>query len=105
MVKIDQKCKPHELITRGEGNRDGHDVPECPDGDDCNEEEDKESPSGVDEQKEEDVNDTMPPARCVPATGSLPWTIIEEMEEMFLRLWFSQTVVRKLVVDQGIDSP
>ena len=36
---------------------------------------------------------------------SLPPTIIEEMEEMFLRLSLSQTVAIKLVDDQGIDSP
>ena len=34
-----------------------------------------------------------------------PTTIIKEMEEMFLRLGFIQTVAIKLVDDQGIDSP
>ena len=42
--------------------------------------------------------------RCTPAAESLPPTIIEEMEQMFLGLGFSQTVVQKLVDDQGIDS-
>ena len=43
-------------------------------------------------------------ARCIPATESLPPTIVEEMEEMFLRLGFSQTVAMKLVDDQEIFS-
>ena len=51
-----------------------------------------------------DVNDTLPPARHAPASESLPLTIIKEMEEMFLRLGFSQTVATKLTDDQGIDS-
>ena len=37
-------------------------------------------------------------------TGN-PSSIIKEMEEMFLRLRFSQLVTQKLVDDQGIDSP
>ena len=40
-----------------------------------------------------------------PATTSLPLTIIEEIEEMFLRLGFSQTVAMKIKDDQEIDSP
>ena len=39
-------------------------------------------------------------ARCAQATESLPLTIDEEMEEMLLRLGFSQTVAMKLVKDQ-----
>ena len=38
-------------------------------------------------------------------TKSMPPTIIEEMEETFLRLSFSKTVAMKLVDDQGTDSP
>ena len=47
----------------------------------------------------------MPPAVHAPAAPSLPPTIVKEIEEMFLRLGFSQAVVLKLVDDQGIDSP
>ena len=43
-------------------------------------------------------------ARCMPATVRPLPTTIEEMEEMFLRLGFSQTVAMKLVDDQGIVS-
>ena len=39
------------------------------------------------------------------AAESLPPTIIEEMEEMFLGLGFSETVAQKLVNDHVIDSP
>ena len=38
------------------------------------------------------------------AAESTPLTIVKEMEEMFLRLGFNQTVAQKLVEDQGIDS-
>ena len=41
----------------------------------------------------------------VPAVQSLPPTVVKKMEEMFLRLGFSQAVVLKRVDDQGIDSP
>ena len=67
--------------------------------------EDKESPSGADEQNEEDEVDTVSLDRCTLTTKSLLLTIIKEMEEMFLRLGFSQTVVMKLVDNQGMDSP
>ena len=40
-----------------------------------------------------------------PAAPSQPPTIVKEMEEIFLRLGFSQAVVLKLVDGQGIDSP
>ena len=39
------------------------------------------------------------------AALSLPPTVVEEIEEMFLRLGISQAVVLKLVDDPGIDSP
>ena len=39
---------------------------------------------------------------CAP---SLPQTIVEDMEEMFLGLCFSQAVAMKQLDDQGIDSP
>ena len=51
------------------------------------------------------MDNTVSPARCMPATESLPPTIIEEMEEMFFRLGFSQTVAMKLVDYQWIHSP
>ena len=49
--------------------------------------------------------DTVLPVNHTPATECLQLTIIEEMEEMFLRLRFSQTVAMKLVDDQGIVFP
>ena len=44
-------------------------------------------------------------AACTLAAPNLPLTVVKEMEEMFLRLGFSQAVVLKLVEDQEIDSP
>ena len=79
-------------------------VPECPDGKDHDAEQDKESPSGANKQKEEEEDTTLP-VRCALSTVSPLPTILKEMEEMFLRLGFSQTVAMKLVDDQGIDSP
>ena len=43
--------------------------------------------------------------RCDSATPSLLPTVIEEMEEMFLGLVFSQMVAMKLVDNQETDSP
>ena len=48
---------------------------------------------------------TVPLVRCTLTSECLLPTSNEEMEEMFLRLGFSQTVAIKLVDDQGIDSP
>ena len=42
---------------------------------------------------------------CMPAIECLPPTIKDEMQVMYLRLDYSQTVVEKHVVDQGIDFP
>ena len=39
------------------------------------------------------------------AAPNPPPTIFEEMQEIFLRLVFSQSLALKLVDDQGIDSP
>ena len=48
---------------------------------------------------------TLVLGRCTPATEKMLLTTVREMEEMFLRLGFSQTVAQKLVQDQGMDSP
>ena len=80
-------------------------VPEHPDGDNNKAKEDKKSLSEANKQKEEDVVETVPLVRCAPAAESLPPTVVEEMEEIILRLGFGQTVAMKVVDDQGIDSP
>ena len=71
--------------------------------------EDEKSPSGANKEEEEEEEEeevvTVMLGRCTPAAKSLPPTIVEEIEEMFLRLGFSWTVAQKLVNDQGIDSP
>ena len=41
----------------------------------------------------------------VPAIGSPPPTINDEMQMIFIRLSFSQPVAQKLLEDQWIDSP
>ena len=89
----------------GDGNQDRQEVPKCTDGDDHDMEANKESPSGANKEKQEDEFVTVMLGRCTPAAESAPLIIIEEMEEMFLRLGFSSTVTQKLVDDQEIDSP
>ena len=89
------------LSWGGEGNQDGQGVPKHPDGDNCAIEKDEESPSGANKQKEEDVDDTLLPMRCTPTTESPPLTILKEMEKMFLRLVFSQTVATNLGMTKG----
>ena len=71
----------------------------------CDEDENEKSLSEVNKQKEEDVVEMLPPEGCALATQSLSPPVDEEMEEMFLRLNFSQAVAMKLVDEQGIDSP
>ena len=72
---------------------DKQEVPECPDIEDHDKEEDKKCLSEADEQEEEEEEDkTVLLVRCAPAAESPLPTIIKEMEEMFLRLGFSQTV-------------
>ena len=46
-AKANQRCKPCEHICVGDGNQDRLEVPECPDDDNCDEEEEKESLSGA----------------------------------------------------------
>ena len=48
------------------------------------------------------MDDTVLPAVHALAAKSLSPTIIKEMEEMFLILGFSHTVVMKLVEEQGM---
>ena len=55
-------------------------------------------------QEEEDEAVIVPPAAHTLLVPSSPPTVIEEMDEMFLRLGFSQAIMLKLVDDKGIDS-
>ena len=89
----------------GNGKQDGQEVPKHQDGDDHDKEEDEMSSSEADKQKEENKDNTAPLVTHAPVTESLPPIVIEEMEEMFFKLVFSQTVVMNLVDDQGIDFP
>ena len=98
------------LSCGDDGNRDEQEVPGHPEGNDndnYNDKEndndkkkDKEYPSGANEQKKEDMDDTVMPVRCAPVTESQPPTIIKEGEDRF-----SQMVAMKLVNDQGTYSP
>ena len=65
-------------------------VLEHKDGDDHGKDEDKKSSCEANEQKKEDVAEMVPLEKCTLAAPSMLPTIIEEMEEMFLRLGFSQ---------------
>ena len=89
----------------GDGKWARQEVPECPSGDGWKDNGDKKSLSEPNKQKEEDEVVMAPRVTYTPAAPSPPPTIVQEMEEMFLRLGFSQAVVLKLVDDQGIDSP
>ena len=83
----------------GDGNQDGQEGLEHPDGDNHDMEKDEESLSGADKEKEEEEVVIVTLGKWTPTTESLPLTIIKEMEEMFLRLGFSQKVTQKLVDD------
>ena len=65
----------------GDGDQDGQEFPEHPDGDNHNAEEDEESPSVANEQKKEEKEDkTALLVRCSLAAQSPLPTIIKEME-------------------------
>ena len=85
----------------GDSNQYGQEVPKHPDGDVLEEKEDEKPLSGATkkEEKDEDKVVTVTLGICAPATDSPPTMIVKEMEEMFLRLDFSQTVAQKLVDD------
>ena len=74
------------LLHEGDSKQDEQKVSENPDCNNHDAEEDKESLSGADQQKEEDKDDTALLVWCAPAAESPLLTIIEEMEEMFLWL-------------------
>ena len=78
--------------------------PERPDGDNHDKDENKKCLSEANVKKEEDVAEKMPPVVHAPAMPSPPPTVIKEMDEIFLRLGFTQTVSMKLVDEQGINS-
>ena len=93
------------LSCGGDGKWTGQEVPERPDGDNQEDKEDKKSLREANKQKEEDEAVQVLPVVHALVMPSLPPTIVKEMEEIILRLGFSQAVVLKLVDDQGIDSP
>ena len=64
-------------------------VPKHPDFDDHDGEEDKESSSVTNKQKEEDEMVTAMPGRSMPAIECLPPTTVKQMKEMFLNLGFT----------------
>ena len=68
-----------------------------PDSDNCDGEEDEKSLSGENEEKEENEVDTVMLGRCTSATECPHLTVEIEVQEMFLRLEFSQVVAQKLV--------
>ena len=54
--------------------------------------------------KQQDEAVMVPMIACTLFAPSLLPSIVKELEEMYLRLSFSQAVMLKLVDDQGIDS-
>ena len=83
-----------------DSNQDRQEIPECQGGYGHGNK-DREPPSGADEGKVA----TVVLGSCMPAAECQPLTIKNQMQGMLLRLRFSQTVIQKLVKDQGIDSP
>ena len=77
------------------GNKDGQEVSLHQGGDDHDGNEDEESPSGSDKKKEEDEVATVVLGSCLPATGSPPPTVKDEMQGMFLRLELSPMAAQK----------
>ena len=63
--------------------------------------EDKESPCGYDNKQDDDVDITILD-NDGHAIASTPPTIKNEMQTIFVKVLFSQTMVGKLVEDQGI---
>ena len=93
------------LSDGGDSKQTRQEVPECPDGDHHDKDQDKKFLSEANKQKEEEKAAMASLVSCTQAAPSPPPTIIQEMEVIFLRLGFSQTVAMKLVDDQGINSP
>ena len=83
----------------------GQEVSECLSDDNYEGKRDKKPLSEADNQEEEEVAAEVPPAACTPAIPSPSPMVVKEMEEMFLRLGFSQAAVLMLVEDQGMNSP
>ena len=72
------------LSHKSDGNHDGQEVPQYSDGDNCDVEEDEESPRGANKQKEEDEMATTMLGKNASAAECSPPTIAEQIEEMFL---------------------
>ena len=60
---------------------------------------DEESPNEANKEKEEDKDATLVLCNCLSAVECPPLIVKDEMQEMFLRLCFSQTLAQKLVED------
>ena len=104
MLKVVRTKNPERSSHGGDSDQDKQEILDHQEGDDHNYDEDEKCASGADEEKEgDDLNTTML-GDCYPAIASSPPTIKDKMHAMFLRLLFSQMVVKKLVENQGIDS-
>ena len=85
-------------------NQDGQEVHDHWEGDDNNGNKGKESPSRAEKEEKDDKADSIVLGNQMLITDCPPPTVEDEIQEMFLRLGFSQTVNQKLVKDEGIDS-
>ena len=88
-LSVTRTASPRELLHGGDGNLDGQEIQEC----------------FPEKQMEYNKVDTIVLANHGSTIGKPALTIKEQMQKMFLRMFFCQTVAEKLVKDQGIDSP
>ena len=104
-TKGSEYYKPWELVTWGWWQPNGQEVHNHQEDDSYDDNETEQSPSGADKGKESNEVDTIMLGECGPVIESIPPTIKDEMQMMFIRLLFSQMMAEKLVEDWGIYSP
>ena len=97
MLKTERTTNPGSLSCEDQDGEEVHDHWK-------RENKDEESPSEADDEQEGDDVDTTMLGNHGPAIASPAPTIKEEMQAIFVKLLFSQTVTKKLMEDQGINS-
>ena len=98
-LRLTRSTNLRSLSHGGNGNQDGQNVLKHPFGDDHDAKDDKKYLSETNKEGEEVDAVTAVHGQHTSAAASLTPTIITEMEEIFLRLGFTQTVAQKLADD------
>ena len=105
MPKTARAKDPGSSLRVGNGDQDEQEVNDHQEGANHKDDEDKQFHIGADNQNEGDDICTIILGNSGPTTESPPPTIKDAMLEMFISLMFSRMVMRKLVEEQGVDSP